>query len=116
MKIEKPWEFITPQTIKVSGRTYNVHDAIRMSENLPVREMLMDDMYLGYISPDDGSFMSFVRHAKAVQEADTSFPILMNENGFVIDGRHRLAKLLLDGARTVRFRRFEKDPPECYTE
>ncbi len=46
---------------------------------------------------------------KSVMDADLDFPILLNEDGVIIDGRHRLCKALYLGEKTIKARRFVSD-------
>ena len=72
-------------------------------------------MYIAYPSPCNETLRSFLGHVKLVNDADLSYPILLNEDGGIIDGKHRLAKAILDGHKTIKARRFEKDPAACFT-
>lgn len=41
-------------------------------------------------------------HVKKVQEADLSKPIILDWNGSIADGRHRLIKAIVEGRRTIK--------------
>ena len=41
-------------------------------------------------------------HVKKVQEADLSKPIILDWNGSIADGRHRLIKAIVQGRRTIK--------------
>lgn len=116
IKIGKSWEFNEAQFIKIFDREYNVHECLRKAVDLPVQEMRLDQMRIGWRSPTKDTFRSFLEHCKMVNDADTSFPILLNEDGELIDGKHRLGKALLEGHETIKYKRFETDPPSGYTE
>ena len=113
--IAKPWEFSDPQTITIRDRKYEVHEAIRRARDLPVKELRIDELYISYCNPAHDTLRDFVAHIKAVLEADLNFPILLNEDGACIDGRHRICKALLEGHETIKAQRFETDPVSCYT-
>ena len=55
----------------------------------------------------------FVMHMRAVLDADLSFPIILDEDGEIMDGRHRLLKAMLEGRDSVKCVRFEENPPPC---
>lgn len=114
MEINKAWEFDESQSITVNGREYDVHECIRLAVDLEVRELPLRDMYAAYSSPTRNTLRSFVEHMKMVQDADLEFPILMNEDGDCIDGKHRMAKAMLLGCETIKAKRFLKDPPSGY--
>lgn len=52
-----------------------------------------------------------VNHLRRVLQADLSYPIIVSEDGWVMDGCHRLSKALLEGRETVLAVRFLKNPP-----
>lgn len=49
-------------------------------------------------------------HMRQVQDANLDYPIILDEDGEVMDGRHRIMKALLTGAETIKAVRFEKNP------
>ncbi|MDP4011806.1 MAG: hypothetical protein Q8P72_06305 [Candidatus Roizmanbacteria bacterium] len=53
---------------------------------------------------------SFVDHMKLVQETDLKYPIILSQNGRVMDGMHRVAKALLLGHKEITAVQFAKDP------
>ena len=58
--------------------------------------------------PWDGvgdDFMEFLSHCKLINDADLSFPIIMTPKGAIADGRHRLAKAIINGHTTIKIKR-----------
>jgi len=55
-----------------------------------------------------------VEHARLIQEADLSFPIILSNDGRVMDGMHRVAKALLQGHSHIAAVRFAFDPEPDY--
>lgn len=51
-----------------------------------------------------------VSHMKAVNDADLSKPIILDEDGEIMDGRHRIMKAMLLGEPTIKAVRFEENP------
>ena len=49
-------------------------------------------------------------HARLIQAADISFPIILSSDGRVMDGMHRVAKALLLGRATIEAVQFIVDP------
>ena len=47
-------------------------------------------------------------------DADMSYPIIMDDEGFIMDGWHRVAKALLEGRETIKAVRFENTPAPDY--
>ncbi len=49
-------------------------------------------------------------HARRIQAADLTYPIILSAHGVLMDGGHRIAKAYLLGRRTVSARQFLTDP------
>ena len=49
-------------------------------------------------------------HARRINSADLTHPVILSANGSLMDGGHRIAKAYLLGQPTVRARRFVIDP------
>jgi hypothetical protein len=60
--------------------------------------------------------LDLARHMKRVQEVSLDYPVILDEEGFIMDGWHRVAKALLQGWSTIKAVRFDKTPPCDYTE
>ena len=61
----------------------------------------------------DLTLRQVVELMKATQEASLEFPIILDEDGEIMDGRHRVMKALLEGKDSVLAVRFNKNPPPC---
>jgi len=114
MIVDKPWVFEDEQTITIGERVYNVHAAIFMADKLPTKELELDDIYMQYPAPCRDNFRDFIAHIKLVNDADLSYPIVLNENGALIDGKHRLAKAILEGRKTILAKRFVREPQSIW--
>lgn len=55
-----------------------------------------------------------MEHVRLIQEADMSFPIILSSDGRVMDGRHRVAKAMLEGHETIEAVKFSQDPEPDY--
>jgi hypothetical protein len=51
---------------------------------------------------DQANVFALAFHVKKVMEADLSKPIILDWNGDVADGRHRIIRALVDGKTTIR--------------
>jgi len=49
-------------------------------------------------------------HCRRINETDLEYPVIINDNGRLMDGGHRLARALLEGRKTVKAVRFEEMP------
>ncbi len=55
-----------------------------------------------------------VDHARLMQDADLSFPVILSSDGRVMDGMHRICKALLMGQSEIEAVRFLHDPEPDY--
>ena len=55
-------------------------------------------------------------HMKAVRDCDLDYPIIMDEDGDVMDGRHRIMKAILEDQKTIKAVRFKRNPDACRIE
>lgn len=63
-----------------------------------------------------GSNMTMLAyHCKKVQEADLSIPIILDWEGGIADGRHRVIKAILEGRRVIKAVRMQWRPTPCET-
>jgi hypothetical protein len=53
-------------------------------------------------------------HARLMNETDLSHPIILSQDGRVMDGMHRVCKALVQGRKTISAVRFEQDPEPDY--
>lgn len=115
MTINKAWDFKISQTMQIIDKVYHVHECIRLAADLPVIELDIETMNISYNSPTRrDTVRDFVSHMKSVMEADLSYPIILNEDGYIIDGRHRLCKALYLGEKTIKAKRFLEDDDACF--
>jgi len=85
------------------GGQWRVSDLRDLVKNEPVFDLPLAHIDLG--NHDFGvkeGLIGFARHMKHVMEADLSFPIILDEWGMPLDGRHRLVKALIEGHETIK--------------
>ena len=52
----------------------------------------------------------FLGHMKQVLEANLDYPIILSDEGIIMDGRHRLAKAIWLKHKTIKYVRFDVTP------
>ncbi len=65
----------------------------------------------------DGAAMTcrdVAEHARLIEEADLSFPVILSPDGRVMDGMHRIAKALLLGHEEIEAVRLRTEPEPDY--
>ena len=86
------------------------------SASLPVDEVALasifefDEVYW-FDEEHRPTCRAVVEHARRIAAADTSDPILLSHDGWVVDGMHRVARAILDGNATIAARRLASYPP-----
>ena len=98
------------QTFSDNEKIWFVSRLIEKTKDLPVQTMPIACLNIYNLFPRVDSMRSFVGHIRKVMDTDLSYPIILDDEGYVMDGRHRIAKALLEGAETVKFVRFEETP------
>lgn len=53
-------------------------------------------------------------HVKRVNDTNLDYPVIMDADGMIMDGWHRVVKALVEGRETIKAVRFEKTPSPDY--
>lgn len=80
---------------------WKLRDLIPLLKDEPVFDLPIAFIPVCKHSFDCGDLMEFARHMKHTLEADLTSPLIMDKLGCIIDGRHRIAKALLDGVQSL---------------
>jgi hypothetical protein len=92
--------------------SWSVARLFELSKELPVMEIPINHLNIYYIY-DKLTLREMVMHFKTVNASDLSFPIILDEDGELLDGRHRIMKALLNGEKKIKAVRFDKNPSPC---
>lgn len=111
VKIE-PWISVAEQMAVLGRHQWRVCRLFELAKDLPVMDVPIAHLYV-YYTYEKLTMRQMVMHMKAVKDADLSFPIILDEDGEIMDGRHRIMKAMLDGATTIKAVRFDKNPEPC---
>ena len=109
------WHSPDTQMCKIGRHSWSVARLFALSASLPRFEIPLNHLYLWY-SYEKLTVREMVMHMRAVQSADLSFPIILDEDGELMDGRHRLMKAMLAGHETIFAVRFDTNPSPCRVE
>ena len=58
----------------------------------------------------DLKIKDFAKHWKRAAETDLDYPVILDDDGFIMDGWHRVAKALFLGLSTIKAVRFDETP------
>lgn len=97
-----------------------VHRLVELSSNFEVHEVPLNeiaeiDENFWYIN--DGHIptcRSIASHIKLVYATDLKYPIILCQDGRIMDGMHRVLKAFLQGEKTIKAVRFNKNPEPDY--
>lgn len=59
---------------------------------------------------DSLSMYELINHFRQCTDADLKYPIIVSEEGWILDGWHRVVKAILEGKRYVKAVRFKVNP------
>jgi hypothetical protein len=98
---------------------WDVDRLVELCEGLPVEEVRLDeigeiDSVYWFDASQRPTVRKVVEHMRLVGEVDLSYPIIVGPDGRVMDGMHRIARVLLDGGTTIAAVRLPVLPPSDY--
>ena len=117
VKIRPQYHF---RKTKTGLDAWNVGRLIELSAGLPVQminpaeaaELHENHWYShGSVVPTP---LSIIEHAQLIQVCDLAYPIILDQQGRVMDGMHRICKAIIDNVVEVPAVRFLVDPTPDY--
>jgi hypothetical protein len=111
MKI-KDWVSTKDQMCSIGRHSWSVARLFELSKDLQVMTIPLNHLSVWHFY-ERLTLREMVMHIKAVNAADLNFPIILDEDGELMDGRHRLMKAMLTGVETIKVVRFDENPSPC---
>ena len=82
---------------------------------LPLSEIPeLDESFWFDAEGDKPTCRRIALHAKLINETDLKHPIILSQDGGVMDGMHRVCRALISGVETIQAVQFEEDPEPDY--
>lgn len=106
------WSEIGSQYCKLGNCHWSVARLIELSKDLPVMDVPLDHLNV-YNSYDKLTLRQMAMHINAVMEADLRYPIILDEDGELMDGRHRILKAMISRTHSIKVVKFQQNPPPC---
>lgn len=75
---------------------------------IPLKHIVTYDIY-----PKSENTKEYIEHIRRVLSADLERPIILDEEGCLMDGRHRLLKAMMNGKTFILAVRFDENPEPC---
>ena len=94
--------------VKGERHTWFIQSLVKATDNLPVVDVELTelDKYLDenawFHGDNEPTIRAFIQHHRRVEQADLSFPIIMNPNIGVLDGLHRIVKAHTLGQSSIK--------------
>lgn len=111
MKI-KDWYQPNEQMAHIGRHQWSVARLFELSKDLPVMDIPLDHLSVWH-NYTKLTMRELVMHIKAIEAADLSKPIILDEDGEIMDGRHRIMKCMWKGFPTIKAVRFDENPSPC---
>lgn len=92
------------------GNRYSVARLIDDAKDLPVFEVPVAALNVGDEIWRGETILGLAYHVKKCMDADLDCPILLDWEGGIADGRHRLIKAIATGKRTLKAKRIDWKP------
>ena len=112
MKIESHSTIEGGQTCTLGRANYSIARLVTLSAKFKVMDIPINHLNV-YQIYKSLTLREMVKHMRAVNDADLSYPIILDEDGELMDGRHRIMKALLTEAKTIKAVRFDENPTPC---
>jgi hypothetical protein len=94
---------------------WDVDRLVELSTNLPRKNIPLSairELNENFFGDDENpTWRVMLDHARLIDEADLSYPIILSASGAVMDGMHRVGKAWLAGLAEIVAVQFAEDPP-----
>lgn len=106
--------FVNPkeQVARIGKHKWHVARLFQLAKELDVMDVPLEHIAMDY-NYEGLTLRELAGHMVAVNEANLKYPIILDEDGVIMDGRHRLIKSLVEGKKTIKAVRFKETPPPC---
>ena len=99
-----------------NDKVWTVSNLIERAKELEPFDLPLAAVYSGSAVWDPvTSAYEMAKHMRRVLDVDTSKPVILDQEGFIMDGWHRVTRALIDGKATIKAVRFDVTPPPDHT-
>ena len=106
-------DILGQQKFESNGESWGIARLIELSKDLEIFEIPLIGLNINNLCPRIENLKDFVAQMKHTLDVDLKYPIILDDEGYVMDGRHRIAKALLNNKATIKAVRFETMPTPC---
>jgi len=106
---------LAENTYQHEDRVWIVANLVERAKNLPVFDLPLAAIHAGSsVWNPVSSAYGLAQQMRRVLDVDTSHPIILDQEGFIMDGWHRVTRALVEGKTTIKAVRFDVTPPHDY--
>lgn len=99
----------------LGNRYWRINDLQEVVKDQPVFEVPLAFLDLAaHDFHDEGGLIAFAEHMRHVNDADLDYPIIFDQWGRILDGRHRIVKALLEGRTTIKAQKVPDEASPTY--
>lgn len=98
---------------------FDVRKLIKLSSTLPVKKI--DPQSIAELEQDHWYFSggvpsprSILEHIALIEACDIAYPIILDQQGRLMDGMHRVCKAVMQGEKEILAVQFSSDPTPDY--
>ena len=107
--------FVADNTYSSDGKVWTVTNLIARAKDLEPFDLSLAAIYSGTeVWTPVGSAYGIAHHVRRALDVNTEYPIILCQQGFIMDGWHRVLRALIDGKTTIKAVRFVETPPYDY--
>ncbi|NBB81690.1 MAG: hypothetical protein GVY36_19990 [Verrucomicrobia bacterium] len=98
------------------GNLYSVARIVDEAKDLTPFDVPVASLDVSGVPFDELSLLEMAWHCRKVVDADLRYPIILDWDGCVADGRHRIVRALMDGRKTIKAVRLQHQMTPCSVE
>ena len=95
---------------------WDIRRLVELTRDFPVEEVQLSDIveldetHWYALEGDEPTCRSLLEHMRLIDEVDLSYPIILDQDGRVMDGMHRVCRALREGKESLLAVRFAATP------
>lgn len=95
---------------------WDIRRLVELARDLPVEQVQLSDIaeldetHWYNLEGDSPTCRSLLKHMRLIDEVDLGYPIILDRQGRVMDGMHRVCRAVREGKVSVAAVRFAVDP------
>ena len=96
-------------------KIFDIHRLWKLAEHLPVTERHVSEFDLAtafpwFLTNAPPTVAEIIDHMRRIMRAELDYPVMLDANGGVLDGIHRIAKCVIEDIPVVKCVQFSEGP------